>query len=205
LASCTCRLIRFSGVERGEACTIVLRGASQHVLDEAERSMHDALCVLTQASEAASELPQRGHCGAYPGVHARVIYLRAYLCMPVGGPAFPRLHRLPRANDALRSPIGVAAQRRSADSCALAAAARSVLQRSAACCIEERGAARPRRFLLQTVRETRTVLGGGCSETLMAKAVDEVHPPVRQQTHARARRVHTRARANEWPGRGRLA
>jgi chaperonin GroEL (HSP60 family) len=64
LASCTCRLIRFSGVERGEACTIVLRGASQHVLDEAERSMHDALCVLTQASERASELPQRGHCGA---------------------------------------------------------------------------------------------------------------------------------------------
>jgi T-complex protein 1 subunit beta len=42
------KLIRFSGVERGEACTIVLRGASQHMLDEAERSMHDALCVLSQ-------------------------------------------------------------------------------------------------------------------------------------------------------------
>ncbi|EFJ28920.1 hypothetical protein SELMODRAFT_171093 [Selaginella moellendorffii] len=42
------RLIRFSGVEMGEACTIVLRGASTHVLDEAERSLHDALCVLCQ-------------------------------------------------------------------------------------------------------------------------------------------------------------
>lgn len=31
----------------GEACTIVLRGATQQILDEAERSMHDALCVLT--------------------------------------------------------------------------------------------------------------------------------------------------------------
>ncbi|OMP03012.1 Chaperonin Cpn60/TCP-1 [Corchorus capsularis] len=30
------------------ACTIVLRGASHHVLDEAERSLHDALCVLSQ-------------------------------------------------------------------------------------------------------------------------------------------------------------
>lgn len=31
-----------------EACTIVLRGASSHILDEAERSLHDALCVLQQ-------------------------------------------------------------------------------------------------------------------------------------------------------------
>jgi len=42
------RLIKFSGVELGEACTIVLRGASSHLLEEAERSLHDALCVLTQ-------------------------------------------------------------------------------------------------------------------------------------------------------------
>jgi T-complex protein 1 subunit beta len=67
------KMIRFSGVPIGEACTIVLRGATSSMLDEAERSIHDALCVLTQ-----------------------------------------------------------------------------------------------------TVKEPRTVLGGGCSETLMAKAVDEV-------------------------------
>jgi len=42
------KAIRFSGVAMGEACTIVLRGASQHILDEAERSLHDALCVLSQ-------------------------------------------------------------------------------------------------------------------------------------------------------------
>ncbi|KAJ6993395.1 T-complex protein 1 subunit beta-like [Populus alba x Populus x berolinensis] len=42
------KLIHFSGVEMGQACTIVLRGASHHVLDEAERSLHDALCVLSQ-------------------------------------------------------------------------------------------------------------------------------------------------------------
>lgn len=39
-------LLRFSGVPLGEACTIVIRGATQQILDEAERSLHDALCVL---------------------------------------------------------------------------------------------------------------------------------------------------------------
>ncbi len=72
------RLIRFSGCKSGEACTIIMRGSSQvlggggegvgtymrrqvharvlvlifplqHVLDEAERSLHDALCVLVTA------------------------------------------------------------------------------------------------------------------------------------------------------------
>lgn len=42
------KLIRFSGVALGEACSIVLRGATQQILDEADRSLHDALCVLTQ-------------------------------------------------------------------------------------------------------------------------------------------------------------
>ena len=42
------RLIRFSGCKGGSACSVVLRGASTHLLDEAERSLHDALCVLTE-------------------------------------------------------------------------------------------------------------------------------------------------------------
>lgn len=42
------RMIRLSGVQMGEACTIVLRGATNQILDEADRSLHDALCVLTQ-------------------------------------------------------------------------------------------------------------------------------------------------------------
>lgn len=39
-------LLRFSGVALGEACTIVIRGATQQIIDEADRSLHDALCVL---------------------------------------------------------------------------------------------------------------------------------------------------------------
>lgn len=42
------KLLKFTGVALGEACTIVLRGATQQILDEADRSLHDALCVLTQ-------------------------------------------------------------------------------------------------------------------------------------------------------------
>ncbi|KAG5182620.1 chaperonin Cpn60/TCP-1 family [Tribonema minus] len=53
-------LIRFSGCKAGEACTIVLRGASEHVLDEAERSLHDALCVLTQTIKETRTVPGGG-------------------------------------------------------------------------------------------------------------------------------------------------
>lgn len=42
------KLLRFSGVPVGEACTIVLRGATQQILDEAQRSVHDVLCVLAR-------------------------------------------------------------------------------------------------------------------------------------------------------------
>ena len=42
------KVVRFGGCRDGRACTVVLRGASSHVLEEAERSLHDAICVLTQ-------------------------------------------------------------------------------------------------------------------------------------------------------------
>lgn len=43
-------MTKFTGTAAGKACTIVLRGSTKQVLDEAERSLHDALCVLTQAT-----------------------------------------------------------------------------------------------------------------------------------------------------------
>lgn len=46
------RLIKFSGCKRNEACTIVLRGASNHLLEEADRSLHDALSVLSQTANS---------------------------------------------------------------------------------------------------------------------------------------------------------
>merc|ERR1712043_16467 len=40
-------LLKFSGVPVGEACSIVLRGATEQIISEAQRSLHDALCVMT--------------------------------------------------------------------------------------------------------------------------------------------------------------
>lgn len=54
-------LIRFSGVPLGEACTIVIRGATQQIIDEAERSLHDALCVLA-ATVKESRIIYGGGC-----------------------------------------------------------------------------------------------------------------------------------------------
>lgn len=42
-------LIKFTGCQRNEACSIVVRGSGNHILDEAERSLHDAICVLVSA------------------------------------------------------------------------------------------------------------------------------------------------------------
>jgi T-complex protein 1 subunit beta len=55
------RVLRFSGVPLGEACTIVLRGGTSHILDEAERSLHDALCVLSQTVSESRVVPGGGH------------------------------------------------------------------------------------------------------------------------------------------------
>ncbi|OWB76471.1 hypothetical protein B5S32_g623 [[Candida] boidinii] len=44
-------MTKFSGVAKGQACTIVLRGPTEQVLDEAERSLHDALSVLSQTTK----------------------------------------------------------------------------------------------------------------------------------------------------------
>ncbi|KAL5512241.1 CCT2 [Sanghuangporus baumii] len=42
------KLVKFSGVAAGQACTVVLRGSTTQMVDEAERSLHDALSVLSQ-------------------------------------------------------------------------------------------------------------------------------------------------------------
>ncbi|XP_055389770.1 T-complex protein 1 subunit beta [Condylostylus longicornis] len=55
-------LLRFSGVKLGEACTIVIRGATQQIIDEADRSLHDALCVLATTVEKTAAVYGGGCC-----------------------------------------------------------------------------------------------------------------------------------------------
>lgn len=58
------KVIKFSGCKASKACTIVLRGASSHILEEAERSLHDALCVLITAV--------KNHRVIYGGGHSEI-------------------------------------------------------------------------------------------------------------------------------------
>lgn len=53
------KVLRFGGCKSGAACTIVLRGSSTHLLDEAERSLHDALCICA----ATLKYPRRIYGG----------------------------------------------------------------------------------------------------------------------------------------------
>jgi len=55
-------ILQFRGCATGSACSIVLRGASQHVLDEAERSLHDALAVLTSVVRDPTTVYGGGCC-----------------------------------------------------------------------------------------------------------------------------------------------
>lgn len=56
------KVIKFSGCPNSKACCIVLRGASQHLLDEAERSIHDALCVICETIKSHKVVYGGGFC-----------------------------------------------------------------------------------------------------------------------------------------------
>lgn len=47
-------LIYFRGCKSGHACTVVLRGANEFMLDEMDRSLHDSLCVVKRMIESSS-------------------------------------------------------------------------------------------------------------------------------------------------------
>ena len=47
-------LLYFRGCKHTQACTIVLRGANEYMLDEMDRSLHDSLCVIKRMMESNS-------------------------------------------------------------------------------------------------------------------------------------------------------
>mmetsp|Transcript_22525 Transcript_22525/g.32909 ORF Transcript_22525/g.32909 Transcript_22525/m.32909 type:complete len:553 (-) Transcript_22525:167-1825(-) len=47
-------LIYFRGCRGGRACTVVLRGANEFMLDEMDRALHDSLCVIKRIIESNS-------------------------------------------------------------------------------------------------------------------------------------------------------
>ncbi|CDJ40375.1 T-complex protein 1 subunit alpha [Eimeria tenella] len=52
--------IFFRGCKAAKAATIVLRGANEYILDELERSLHDALCAVSRCLSCAAVCPGGG-------------------------------------------------------------------------------------------------------------------------------------------------
>ena len=66
-----------SGVPLGEACSIVLRGATEQIIGEAERSLHDALCVLTST---VKETKTTFGGGMFECIHYKTPYYQSIHC-----------------------------------------------------------------------------------------------------------------------------
>jgi len=57
------------GGKNSSACSVLLRGANMHMLDEVERSLHDALCAIKRALESASVVPGGGCVESALSIH----------------------------------------------------------------------------------------------------------------------------------------
>jgi T-complex protein 1 subunit alpha len=58
-----------NGAAQGASSTVLLRGANEVVLEEAERSVHDALCAVSRAMESASLVPGAGAIESAVSLH----------------------------------------------------------------------------------------------------------------------------------------
>jgi len=54
------RITKITGIPSKKSCTILIRGSSKLILDEAERSMHDALCVVRSLIKKPSNIAGGG-------------------------------------------------------------------------------------------------------------------------------------------------
>jgi len=61
--------IVIKGGKNSSACSVLLRGANMHMLDEIERSLHDALCAIKRAMESASVVPGGGCVESALSIH----------------------------------------------------------------------------------------------------------------------------------------
>ena len=61
--------IIIKGGKHTSACSVLLRGANMHMLDEIERSLHDALCAIKRAMESATVVPGGGCVEAALSIH----------------------------------------------------------------------------------------------------------------------------------------
>lgn len=61
--------IIIKGGQNTSACSVLLRGANMHMLDEIERALHDALCAIKRALESATVVPGGGCVESALSIH----------------------------------------------------------------------------------------------------------------------------------------
>jgi len=66
-------LMYFRGCKHGAACTVVLRGANEYMLDEMDRSLHDSLCVIKRMLESNSLVAGGGCVEAALSIHLEAV------------------------------------------------------------------------------------------------------------------------------------
>lgn len=167
----------------GEACTIVLRGASTHILDEAERSLHDALCVLAATVKVRSclglvEMFASVLRGYFCHCLEKIIYIffRSFCCLVrVGwGKLVEQLSRCIWQVELWFSFCWTS-------TCASSTFVRnwkdSFSTNTLQSCYPYTSSLAlplPHSFSSSPFQDSRVVYGGGCGEMRMAKAVDEL-------------------------------
>jgi len=62
-------LLYFRNTKVGSACTVVLRGANEFMLDEMDRALHDSLCVIKRIVESNSVVAGGGAVEAALSIH----------------------------------------------------------------------------------------------------------------------------------------
>merc|ERR1719359_2684310 len=66
-------MLLIKGSKSSAACSVLLRGANEHMLDEVHRSLHDAMCAVKRTLESSNVVPGGGSVEA-----ALSIYLENY-------------------------------------------------------------------------------------------------------------------------------
>ena len=66
-------LLYFRGCKSGSACTVVLRGANEYMLDEMDRALHDSLCAVRRILENNSLVAGGGAVEAAVAVHLEAL------------------------------------------------------------------------------------------------------------------------------------
>lgn len=59
-------MVMIRGSSNTRACTVLLRGANDYMLDEMDRSLHDAFCVVKRVLESGNVVPGLSTCFSTP-------------------------------------------------------------------------------------------------------------------------------------------